>query len=304
MINFFSKFRIPTILGLGVILAGIIFGVILVIRDQNFIFLSKASPDKTPKDIILTNIEDSQATITFKTDAGLAAFLTYGISSYDEKNALDDRDNKLPNSHKFHYFTIKDLKADTAYKYQITSGGIKNDILKFETVSKINNQNNFPPVIGSALLDNQPVTDGIAYLQISNNPTQSALIKDGNFLIPITSLNITDQAVGKVTIKSSAGEANILFNIKSSDNLLPKIKIGENVDLTENPTPSPTPTEDDLKKYDLNDDGKINAADNAIILQNFGKNPKNIRADLNGDGVVDQKDLDLMAQKINQETSQ
>jgi len=80
------------------------------------------------------------------------------------------------------------------------------------------------------------------------------------------------------------------------------IKLGQNVDLTT--TEETLITTNDLDKYDLNSDGKTNAADNVIILQNLGKNPKNTRADINEDAVVDQKDLDLMSQKLKELGSQ
>ena len=64
------------------------------------------------------------------------------------------------------------------------------------------------------------------------------------------------------------------------------------------------PSASSLTKYDLNGDGKINAADNAIILLNFGKNPKDKKADINEDGMVDQKDLELMSQKLEELSTQ
>jgi len=81
--------------------------------------------------------------------------------------------------------------------------------------------------------------------------------------------------------------------------------LGQQIDLTasappDNTIPQPSPTTKDLNNYDLNSDGKINAADNAIVLQNIGqtKSSKDKKADLNGDNTIDQKDLDLMAKKL------
>ena len=100
-----------------------------------------------------------------------------------------------------------------------------------------------------------------------------------------------------MTVVSDKGEASALINFKTSINTLPPLKLGQNIDLTASPSTQ------ELITYDLNEDGKINAADNAIILSNFGNlpagRPKNKKADLNRDGTVDQADLDLMAKQVN-----
>ena len=122
----------------------------------------------------------------------------------------------------------------------------------------------------------------------------------GNFLIPLSYIRKNDLSGiypleegtnAKITIVSDKGSASLLFSLKNNSAPLPAIKLGQSLDLT---TPKETPP----PNYDLNNDGKINSADNAIILDNIGKNSKNPKADLNKDKVVDQKDLDLIAQKL------
>ncbi|OGE26838.1 hypothetical protein A3C26_02960 [Candidatus Daviesbacteria bacterium RIFCSPHIGHO2_02_FULL_39_12] len=306
------KFRIPTILGIGMILFGIIAGVLLVLKEQGFI--SQASPDIKAQNITITNITDNSVTISWHTQTPVASFLTYGQTNPNEQAVLDERDTKLPSAHSVHYVTVKNLLPKTEYLYKIISGKTATDILKFTTATPASSQINFRPVIGSSFAGDQPLDEGIAYLSMADASLQSALIKvSGNFLITLSQIRTADFAevflptqdtTVKLTIVSAKGQSNILFKLGDFDKELPAVKLGEDLDFISNPpaipsaTPSASPSLQDLSRYDLNSDGKINSADNAILLQNFGGNPKNKKADLNGDGKVNQKDVDLMSREI------
>ncbi len=310
--KFVSKFRIPTILGLGVIIFGIMAGVYLVLGER--IFISRAAPDIKAQNITVTNITDDSVTISWQTQTPVVSFLTYGQANPNEQTILDDRDTKLPSAHSIHYTTLKNLLPKTEYQYKIFSGKTSTDISKFTTATPVTSQTTFRPVIGSVIAEDKPLDEGIVYLSMTDAILQSALIKtSGNFLITLSQVRKadlsevflpTDDTIVKLTIKSSEGESSLLFKLRDANKELPSIKIGENFDFINNPpaTPSVTPTiipsPLDLSKYDLNSDGKINSADNAILLQNFGGNPKNKKTDLNRDGKVDQKDVDLMSQEI------
>lgn len=299
-----NKFKIPTLLGLSIIMIGIITGVILTLREQ--VFISQASPNAKAQNITLSNISETEITISWQTSTPATSFITFGQESPNETTVLDDRDtNPAPDSagpkaHSIHYVTIKNLLPKTNYQYKIISGKISSEILKFTTATPPSEQTGFRPIIGSVLDGNKPLDEGIVYLSIAGATTQSALIKSaGNYLIPISqirksdlsdSFSLSEDTTIKLTVVSDQGQANALFKLKTAVNSLPSINLGENLDLTTQ----------DLNIYDLNSDRKINAADNAIVLDNFGKNPKDKKTDLNGDGVVDQKDLDLMAKQINQ----
>lgn len=311
MTEFINRFKIPTLLGLGIIFIGLVSGLYLVLREQTF--LSQAAPNFTPRNISLTNIADDSVVISWQTNSAAPAFITFGQSNPGEQTALDDRDNSPPaggpKPRLTHYVTLKNLLPKTSYQFKIISGKIISEIEKFETATPLTNQTGFTPIIGSVLDGSSPLESGIAYLSIPEATAQSALIKEGgNFLIPLSQIRKADLSdtyqlieglVAKLTINSDKGNASMLFTLKANSLPLPPIKLGQNVDLTTTEdTLQSNVTANDLDRYDLNSDGKINAADNAIILQNFGKNPKNIRADVGGDGVIDQKDLDLMSQKL------
>lgn len=314
MINFFNKFKIPTLLGLSLILLGLGSGLYLVLREQ--VFLSQAAPDLTPQNITITNITDESAVISWQTKVAAASFITFGPQNPREQTVLDDRDTGGPKPHLTHYVTLKNLLPNTSYSFKITSGKIISEIIKFDTATPAVNQTGFNPVIGSVMDGNNPLNDGVAYLSIQDATVQSSLVKTGgNFLISISQIRktdlkdvfpLTEGVIAKLTILSDKGGASVRFRLHASASPLPAVKLGQDIDLTvpaETPAPSPS---DNLDKYDLNGDRKINTTDYALATSCFGKDPATnlaggrtcAKADINGDGKIDQKDLDLMSQKL------
>lgn len=273
------KFKIPTLLGLGVIVVGIGVGVFLVLREQ--VFLSSAAPSQTPQNIQISNIEDSQVSISWQTSSPSLGFVSFGQNNTSDETVLDDRDTRQPQSHLVHYVTLKNLIPKTTYQYKIISGKITTKILNFTTASEASTQTNFRPVIGTVLNGEKPLDEGIAYVAIPGASLQSALVKNqGNFLIPLSKLeDVNDNTEAKVTIISANGEASAIFNLKTDGVNLPVLKIGQRLDLTApafTPTPSPTTN---LKLYDLNGDGKVNAADYSIAQKNKDKKINGILID-------------------------
>lgn len=315
MSNILSKFKIPTLLGLGIIFAGIITAVFLTLRGQPFI--SKASPEGGAQNITISNISDTEVVISWQTSADVPSFVTIGQANPNEQTILDDRDTQTPKARLLHYVTIKNLLPKTTYQYKIISGKIQSEVNQFTTATPLTTQTGFAPIIGSVLDEDKPLAEGVVYLSIADATLYSSQIKtSGNFLIPLSQIRKADLAdifpltydtEAKLQVLSDKGSVDALIKLNNLGSPLPPLKLGQDVDLTTlSPTPKPSPpSAQDLNKYDLNSDGKINAADNAIVLQNYSplrktNQSKDKRADLNSDGVVDQKDLDLMAKQINQ----
>lgn len=299
--DFLNKFRIPTLLGIGIIIFGIATGSLLVMRGRSV--TSKAFSDTTLENITLSNIADDSVTISWHTSSAVPSFVTYGINNPTESTALDDRDNQGPQARLLHYVTIKNLLPKTNYQYKIIAGKTASENLNFITATPLNFQTGLRPIIGSVLKDGKPLNEAVIHLSIPKATTQSSLIKsNGNFLIPISQIrkdNLSEgfspqeDTVAKLTILSTSGQATVVFPLRKFESGLPPISLGENLDLT-----LLEESKLDNIDYDINADGSINSADNAIILQNLGKNPKNLKADLDKNGIVDQRDLDLLIKQI------
>ncbi len=314
MKDFINKFKIPTLLGISLILIGIGAGVFLVLREQ--VFLSGAATSSQPENINVSNIEDTSVSISWQTSSPSFGFITYGQNSPTEQTVLDDRDTKTPQSHNIHYVTLKNLMPKSTYQYKIVSGKITTETLKFTTASTIIKQNGFRPIIGSVLDEKNPLVEGIAFLSISDSIVQSSLIKNlGNFLIPVSQIRksdlsdvypLTNSTQGKITVVSPKGQTIALFNIKNEGLTLPVLTLGQTLDLTapENPPePISSPTQD-LQIYDLNSDGFVNASDYSLALKNKGKKVNSVRSDLNTDQIIDQPFLDNLTKNITNQKNQ
>ncbi len=125
--------RIPTILGLIILIGGIYVGVVLNNNGTNVV--SKASSDCIPKNTQITNITNNSVSISFTTEAECLSNLS--INNQNIRNGVTNDDNEKT---KIHYFDISNLEDETEYKYTIISDGKKynESLYKFKTAQKPN----------------------------------------------------------------------------------------------------------------------------------------------------------------------
>ena len=309
--NFFTRFRIPTILGLGIIILGLGAGVFLVSQTQNP--LTQASKSSAPEEIVISNIDDQSVTISWKTADPVTGSVKYGVSSYEEQRAVDNRDKGQAQARVYHYVTINKLTPKTTYEYKIDSNGVLSEqTFNFSTAESSINKNTLPPLIGTVIYSGLPVSEGIAYLNIPNAVPQSGLITPlGNFTIPLAKvydqseediLTLTPNTQAELKIVAPQGTSSVKLLLNNLQQPLSPIQLGQNFDLTTIPLPSPSPTAEQLllQQLDLNSDRVINSADEAILKLNFGRNPQNPKANLNNDPIVNEKHLDILREHLNQ----
>src|SRR3989344_1245925 len=121
-----SNKRIPTILGLLVLLGGIIAGVALIGTQAGGLTLfTKAGPTSTPRQIRITNISDTGFTVSWITDTSVSGYVRYGTEANSlNKNFGDDRD-QISGSvglYTTHHVTLKGLTANTKHFFKIGTG--------------------------------------------------------------------------------------------------------------------------------------------------------------------------------------
>lgn len=292
MINFILKIRFPTLLGLGIIILGMGAGVYLVQTNKNVV--TKASLSSKPENVLVVNLTDRSATITWNTKDPATGAIRIMTSPANPRTILDDRDvlsSPQIKPYTNHFVSLNNLSPQTTYQYQIISGAVElKDTSSFTTSAPIE-KSITAPLIGSVLqLTENP--DAIAYLYIPGSPTQAALVTSfGSFTIPLTQVSILDSSEAKLRIVSPLGEAKATITLTNSLSSISPLKIGEDITITA-PTPEKTP--DSKSRYDLNGDGRINSNDEAILKNNFGLGFQNPKADIDGDGQVGEKDLKLL----------
>lgn len=291
-------------MGLGVLIAGLVVGVFLVLQTQTI--KTKAGQTVIPTNPTLVNLSSISASVYWQTEASTTGFIQAGTSKGLGLTFQEDRDLGSPDNHQFHFVTLSNLTPNTIYYYKINSGTLlypKDEFLSFQTTADI-----LPslekPIIGAVVEgDLKPTEEALVILEIDDAQKLATITKtSGNFILPLSSLkthslteNFDLEAVkpsAKLTIIGKRATSTINIKLPLSDQILPTIILGQNKDLT------PTLTLPDKARYDLNKDGAINSYDFGIIMENFGKNPKRQDVDLNQDSVVDQKDLDIINKYI------
>lgn len=308
MIN--SQIRIPTLLGLGVILTGLIIGGFLVNFKQNLLFQTKASTSATPKNITVANISGTSASIYWQTEESASGFIQAGEDTTKQDLIFNDiRDLLSPQDHNLHFVNLTNLKPDSIYYYKVISSGMTypaKEALSFKTAAE-NDPSDYQPIIGTIMDQNfQPSIEALITLDIPGAQKLSAITKvAGNFILPLSQIRTSDLADRFDIIESSpsatlyitdstSNSSKVSLLLPLTNSVIPLITLGKDLDLTiKNASLSAVPV-----KYDLNDDGVINSLDLSIILQNFGKKNFGRRTDLNGDGVVDQKDVIIISKFI------
>lgn len=297
-----SKATIPTLLGLAILILGLAGGVILATKPGLLGLQTKAAPTSTPTNINIVNISDTSASVCWQTDQLISGFIQADTNPNNRKMVFqDDRDLQGPQNHKLHFVTLIKLSPNTVYYFKIKSGSSTyptGDPLSFKTEPSAISFSH-QPIIGIVLDSNlQPVDEAIITLQIPGTQKLATITKAaGNFILPLTQIKIEDHTQATLSAFNTQASSQVLLTLPLKDQTLTPITLGKDLDLAFK-IASPTATE---PQYDLNGDGVINSLDRSIVLKSFGplrpeasKNPQNRGADLNRDGIVDQKDLDII----------
>lgn len=298
-----SKIRIPTILGLGILVVGMVVGIFLTTQKQSALFKTRAGVSAIPKNITIANVSNTSVSIYWQTDEEAPGFIQAGPSNTLGSTFKDDRDLGGPQNHRFHFVTLSNLTPNTTYYYKVNSGSSSypsGNPSTFKTADT-STASNLQPLVGTILdASMNPISEALVVLSIPGAQSLAAITKvSGSFILPLKDIRDADLSQIEIPASGTSAALNIIgFQARSrinlqlppDNNVLPPLILGQDLDLV----PTPASPSASISKYDLNDDGVTNSLDLSIVLKNFGKNPKNKKADLNGDKVVDQKDVDIL----------
>ncbi len=247
MNNVWGK-KIPTLIGLILILIGTVVTTILVRGDT--IFQIRAGPGMDPKNIKITNVSEVSFTISYLTDDKVISTVNYGIDPNSlDGISLDDRDqvSQQINKYNSHSITVRNLNPNTKYYYSITSGSKKYvDVgFKFEFTTKgeiSENPSSQVPISGRVTLpDGTSPNDGIVYVKISDSETISSLLKErGSYTVPLNTLRrlnldeyieINEDTI--INIDIFAGGLSSSISVKPNEiNPVPLITLSGNYDFS------------------------------------------------------------------------
>lgn len=255
MRNSFWNKRIPTLLGLILIVVGL--GITTYLVRQGGLFSIRAGPGHEPKNVRISNITDTSFTASYSTEDAVTGVLNYGDSTALGQSSLDDRDQNSGKitTRKLHNITVRNLDPEKTYYFSIISS----------QDTYLNNSNPFEVntaiVIEDAPLEQNPMSgklilpsgkspsEAIVYLTTEDSQIISTLTRDdGTFLLPLNSLRTSDLSSyfkleeGKILKLLAIGEgltSNVtLFSQQIEP--VPTITLSSNYDFTLNSLPKAT----------------------------------------------------------------
>lgn len=195
------KKRIPTMVGLGILVVGLIVGVIFLGTGPG-VFAPRATPETTPSQIKLTNVTDSGFTVSFFTAESTPGFVKYGTEVDAVKSQTgDDRDqlSGTVGSYQLHHITVRGLKPSTNYYYLIGTGSnasFDNNGAPFmvKTTEKGGAPSAAKTAYGNILsAAGNPVNGAIVYVSLPEVGEMSSLTKaSGGWAIPLSNARKAD----------------------------------------------------------------------------------------------------------------
>lgn len=174
------------------LLAGTFAGVFFLGRSQ--VFRIGANPTATPKDVRISNLSDTSATVTWTTGGQTTDFLSWGTSQ-----SVGSIENESQTGQKFfnHSITLSGLKASTNYFYKINSEGTSFDNngvpWQFTTGPALSPNQNSMPISGSVITaSSQPSIRAIVYVTVNGYLLSTPTSDSGGFVFQLAQVRTSD----------------------------------------------------------------------------------------------------------------
>jgi hypothetical protein len=186
------KGKIPTIIGVFLLIGGLAAGVLLIQNKQ--IFKLGASADVTPQDVRITNVTDTSFSVSWTTDKPAGGFISYSSDNAFNKTA---QDQVTPQS-ETHYVNVTGLTAQTAYNFKINSGGQDYDNngnpWQVQTGAQLSQPSQSNIISGQVLTaSGNPATNALVYINVASaSPLSTITSQTGTWLLSLSSARTQD----------------------------------------------------------------------------------------------------------------
>jgi len=237
-----KKNKLPTILGLIILLVGTFAGVFFLNMRQ--VFRIGASPQDAPKDVRISNISDNSATVSWVTDSESVGFIKWGTL---ETN-LNKTENESSSNQKYkvHTINITGLSPDSDYFFKINSNGgdFDNNSLpwKFTTGSVLDLEGDSAPIIGNVITaSGSPLKRAIVYMNVAGYLMSTLTSDSGSYVFQLGNVrdaNLKDyisipddqDLILEISVQSDSDNfATAQISIENADPI-PTIIMGQSMD--------------------------------------------------------------------------
>lgn len=236
-----KKSKIPTILGIAILLIGTIAGVFFLSTRQ--IFKVGADVSIAPKDIRVSNLTENSAVVSWTTAKETTGFLVWGES----QNGVNKVEQEEGTSKFFtHSITVNGLKPKSNYFYKINSDGTSFDNngipWQFATGAQLG-VNSFSEVVSGSVItpSGQPSKKALVYMTVNGYLASTLTSETGNFVFQLGTIRTQnlqgfakiDPAKTLLEISIQAGPDGVASAqvLPQSANPIPPIVLGRVYDL-------------------------------------------------------------------------
>lgn len=239
-------------------------------------YISRASADSAPQDVVITNLTTNSLTVTWFTESTTDGYVVPLLNGVEQSPVRDKRGSGNRSSH---YVELRGLEPSTKYAFTIVSGGSKytnSGGTNYEfTTAPVGTDTPIPnPIHGTVTgVSNDDVVVYVFPKNKSTYPVSTTIPSGGNWIVDLSSFrNVSDKSMVKITddtelvlmAKNSTGKGAVLegaysslFDSNGKLNQTLSLAIGDIGDLITYfpdesklgseeiptpPTPTPTPT--------------------------------------------------------------
>lgn len=186
--------KLPTIIGIIVLILGVGAGVVLV--QFRSIFRIKASPDMIPQDVRISNVSDNSFTASWVTEKETVGFVKWGENTPDQTTQEEGSTPAF-----IHSIDVRGLAPNTPYSFKINSDGEDFDnsgiAYQVQTGPAITTASSTTGVLSGTVVTatNNPVGGAVVFITATGiAPTSAVTSENGNWVVPtsqIRSVNLT-----------------------------------------------------------------------------------------------------------------
>jgi len=178
-----KKAKIPTIIGIIILVLSLAAGVIFVQNRQ--LFRLGAEGQNSPKDVRISNITASSFSVTWITDTQTTGFVKYGDSVGSMTNTKTEESEI---SGYTHLVNLTGLSPQTNYFFKINSGGsdFDNNGVTWQGQTVITQDTNQPTLIsGNVLLATGGAKNSIVYITTGTKLYSTLTSQNGSWIISL-----------------------------------------------------------------------------------------------------------------------
>lgn len=236
----FLKNKIPSILGVVILVMGLGVGVFLIGQEQ--VFRLGASPDLAPSDVRISNVTDSSFTVSWTTQREAVGYLSWG-----ETTSLGKLERQVDASLKrVHSVTVREVNPQSNYFFVVNSGGEEFDNngipWSVQTGPSLSATTSTALASGVVLEENgSPAANALVYINSGKISQLSAVTStNGTWTIPLSVArtktgtayaNLAPEDNLEIFVQGGSNFATAQ-SIVSNANPIPDITLGQTYDFT------------------------------------------------------------------------